>query len=372
MRKEISLDRKLCMALCCCILAIGCLLQSAASTNAKELKKVRLGVATTFLGITYPWLMMPQALGYWKDEGYDVQVLPIGGSLQVIQQLVGGGVDIGQVNASPVIQARVTNNIPIRAFMTNAAVDWSITVPTSSSIKTVKDLKGKKIGIFNLASGGVPFLKAYLTENGLNPEQDVQLIPVGYGATVVQALKSGQVDALMFWAAADASFENAGLSLRYIRDPSWLKLPGFSMATLQANINDHKDMLLAIARGAAKASVFAEANPDCVRRLQWKNWPNTKPTGSNDEKTLAKWDIHSLDAQLKSMTAARNANPSKLWGQTSADAFARLQAFLKKTGLIAKTVPASDMVIQDADFIKKVNDFDHAAVIASAKKCDIK
>lgn len=50
--------------------------------------------------------------------------------------------------------------------------------------------------------------------------------------------------------------------------------------------------------GAAKTTVFALANPDCVRRIQWKTWPNTKPTGSQDEATLARWDDKLLRAQL--------------------------------------------------------------------------
>ena len=343
----------------------------AATSQAAELKKVRMGVATTFLGITYPWLMMPQALGYWKDEGYDVEVLPIGGSLQVVQQMVGGGVDIGQVNSSVVIQANAVNGIPIRAFMTNGVIDWSIAVPSDSNIKAVTDLKDKKIGVFNLASGGIPFLKSYLTKSGVNPDNDVQLIAVGLGAPAVQALKSKQVDALMFWAAANAGFENAGLSLRYIRDPAWLTFPDFSMTALDKTIKQDPKLIEAIARGAAKATVFAMANLDCVRKIQWSRWPDSKPTGA-DPDILAKHDLNTLNAQIDSMKAARALNPSGLWGQTSADAYGRLQTFMTQVGLIGKTARASNFVVEDESFFKRVNDFDHDAIVASAKACALK
>jgi NitT/TauT family transport system substrate-binding protein len=369
--KRVSFTQRSIMKLLSGILLAVALGAQSTTGQAADLKKVRLGVATTFLGITYPWLMMPQALGYWKEEGYDVEVLPIGGSLQVVQQMVGGGVDIGQINSSVIIQANATNGIPLRAFMTNGVIDWSITVPSESEIKTIADLKGKKIGVFNLASGGIPFLNSYLSKSGLNPESDVQLIPVGLGAPAVQALKSKQVDALMFWATANAGFENAGLSLRYIRDPDWLTLPDFSMTALDKTIKQDPKMIEAIARGSAKATVFVMANPDCVRKIQWATWPDTKPTGA-DEQTLSKRDVNTLNAQLESMKAAQALNASRLWGQTDVDAYSRIQNFLKQVGLIQKSVPASALVVEDEGFFKRVNDFDHDAIIASAKACDIK
>ncbi len=342
----------------------------ATTSEAQDLQKVRIGVATTFLGITYPWLMMPQALGYWEEEGYDVEVLPIGGSLQVVQQMVGGGVEIGQINSSVVIQSRATNDIPIRAFMSNGVIDWSIAVAEDSEIQEVGDLKGKKIGVFNLASGGIPFLKAYLQSNGVDPDTDVQLIPLGFGAPVVQAVNAGQVDAIMYWASANAGFENAGLSLRYLYDEEWRSYPDFSMAALQPAVDGDLEMLEAIARGAAKASVFALANPDCVRQIQWKTWPDTKPTGA-EEATLAEWDVNSLNAQLDSLQAARGLNESELWGQTNVEAFGRMQEFLLETELIEETVDPSELVITDEAFFERVNDFDHEAIIASAEACEI-
>ena len=41
------------------------------------LKKVRIAVGTSVLNLTYPWLTLPVALGWWRDAGYDVEVLPV-------------------------------------------------------------------------------------------------------------------------------------------------------------------------------------------------------------------------------------------------------------------------------------------------------
>ena len=77
--------------------------------QARPLKKVKIAVGTTNLNLAYPWLMMPLALDYWKQEGYDVEVLPVGASLQALQQMVAGNADFAQLNSSVVIQANVVN-----------------------------------------------------------------------------------------------------------------------------------------------------------------------------------------------------------------------------------------------------------------------
>jgi len=245
-----------------------------------------------------------------------------------------------------------------------------LTVKKDSPIKKISDFKGKKIGVFSLASGGIPLLKSYLKQNGVDPEKDVNLIAVGAGAPPVLALRGNRVDGLMFWGSANVGFENAGLSLRYFFDPAWRTYPDFSLATLQSTVDKRRDMLEAIARGSAKASVFAAANPDCVRKIQWKNWPDTKPRGSKDEATLAKWDLKLLDSQLSSMEAARSLNKGGAWAGGSVDGYDRYQKFLNNAGLTKQILPASQFLINDPEMYKRINAFDHAPIVAAAKACN--
>lgn len=186
----------------------------------KPLKPVSIALGTQVVNVSYPWLTLPIALGWWKDEGYDVKVLTVGGSLQGIQQMAAGGVDFAQLNSTGLIQGAADNNLPLRALMGTGVIDWSVAVMDGSSIKSVKDLKGKKIGIFSLGTGGMPLLKGYLRANGIDPDKEVTIIATGAGAPALEALKSDRVQALMFWASAISGFENAGAKLRLLHDPS--------------------------------------------------------------------------------------------------------------------------------------------------------
>src|SRR5882672_5804769 len=151
----------------------------------KPLQKVRLAVGTTVLNVGYPMLTLAATLGYWKEEGYDVELMPVGASLQAIQQMVAGNAELAEVNASVIVQSNVKNDLPVRIVMASGVIDWAVAVDADGPIKSVKDLKGKTIGVFSLATGGIAYLNALLRANGMDPAKDVELVALGMGAAPV-------------------------------------------------------------------------------------------------------------------------------------------------------------------------------------------
>lgn len=340
----------------------------AQPTPAKPLKPVTIALGTQVVNVTYPWLTLPIALGYWKAEGYDVKIVTTAGSLQGIQQMVAGGVDFAQVNSTGLIQANTENNVAVRGLMGTGVIDWGVGVPEGSSIQTPADLKGKKIGIFSLGTGGMPLLKGYLRGNGIDPDKDVQIIATGAGAPALEAMKSDRVQALMFWGSALTGFENAGTKLRVIYDPAWRALPDFTFATMQKTIDADPAMVEAVSRGAAKATLYAQTNPDCARQIHWKHFPSTKPTGADDA-TLARWDLALLNTQLATMAAAHTMNGGQLIGAMDPAAYGRMQTLMLKDGIIKRTLPPAAMLHLKPGFAEAVNNFDRQAVIDAAKAC---
>ena len=342
---------------------------AALAQAAKPLKKVTIAAGgVTVLNVTYPWLMMPIALDYWKSEGYEVQVIAAPGSVQAVQQLATGNVDFAQVSSNVAIQANVTSNIPARVVMNNSVVDWAVAVQAGGAMQKVSDFKGKNIGIVSLASGGLPLLRSLLKANGLDPDKDVNIIATGAGAPALEALKSNRVQGLMFWSAAIAGFENAGAKLRLFRSPDWQRLPDFSLTTTQRAIERDPAMVEAIVRGAVKASLFAVSNPECVLKLHWARFPESKPTGSDDA-TLARWDDNLLRAQVESMKAAFEMNGGKLWGRATPEAFGRMQDFMLDAKLIDRKIAPASFIVASEGFFERVNNFDAQAVAKQAQTC---
>jgi len=336
--------------------------------TAQTLKPVTITVGTTVLNVGYPMLTLPVTLGYFAEEGYDVSIEPVGASLQALQQMIAGNAHFAQVNSSVIIQANTVNNLPVRVAMGNGVIDWAISVPADSDIRTATDLKGKTIGVFSLATGGIALMNSYLASEGMDPARDVDLIPLGLGAAPVQALRNGQVDALLYWASATAGFENAGLDLRKIVADDWRTYPDFSIATMARTAEADPDMVVAIARGVAKGTIFALENPECAVRMHWAKYPETKPSGA-DEATLLQWDLNYINAQLASLSEGFALHGGEKWGSLNVDAYDRLQRFLQETGVINSIIDAMDYPVKIENFAERVSDFDAEAVRAAARAC---
>jgi NitT/TauT family transport system substrate-binding protein len=352
-------------------LAIGLAVLSAPTVSAqdKPLQKTRIVVAASVLDVTYSMLTLASTLGYWKQEGYDVDLQAAGGSLQVVQQLVGGNAEFGAGSGASMVQADAKNHLPVRIAYAISARDWAIGVDADGPIKTAKDLKGKTIGIFSLASGGVAMLNGLLRANGLDPSKDVEVISVGMGAAPIDAMRTGKAQGLIYWGSALASFENAGLKLRLIAGDDWNSYPEYSLGTMQATIDKSPEMVIAISRGMAKAALFATTNPACAVQLHWKYFPANRSTGADDT-TLMKRDLHSLETQLASMVNAKQQfGEGKYWGRFDPAAWNKLSGFMLASQQLDAPFNASNVGARIPNLAEKTNDFDPAPIVAAAKAC---
>lgn len=350
--------------------SLGLMAWGARAQTPRALKPIKVGVGSLVLDAAMAYVMMPPVLGSWRHEGYDGESFSAQSSVQAIQLLAAGKIDFAQVNSGPMVQAVIKNRIPLRAVMVNKVIDWSLITPASGPIQTLADFKGKLIGVPALGAGGVPLLESYFKDNGIDPKKDITLVAVGAGPAALAALNSGRVQGLMFWASAIAGFEAMGGSYRKFFNPEWRRDPDYMLVTLQSTIERDPGMVEAIARGMAKASLYAMSNPDCVRTLHWQHYPEQKPSG-NDPAALVKLDTLRMQAERAGMQAALEMGGG-LYGKVTAADFTRLQDLLLASGVIDSRLPnPADFIVDIPGFFERVNDFDHDAVRAAAQQCQL-
>src|SRR6266496_4685089 len=119
----------------------------AASACAEEIAVGNYGVSAN--GMPFGVAM---AKGYFKDEGLNVTGLisSAGGGTSLRNMLAGGGVPYGEVNPGVVVSA-ILQGADLRIVSDNVltVAEFVWAVKQNSPIKTIKDLKGKKIGYTN-------------------------------------------------------------------------------------------------------------------------------------------------------------------------------------------------------------------------------
>jgi NitT/TauT family transport system substrate-binding protein len=157
---------------------MGLSLLSGAAYAADE-EKLSVQMEWVTLGYHSPFYLAA-AKGWYKDAGLEVSIAPGSGSNTTVQLIAGGRSDVGHASLSSVAFAR-GKGVPVVAianfFRTG---DICLLVPNESPIKTVVDVKGKKL-IATAASFEAPFIDPFLAAGGLT-RSDVQLQNVDFAA----------------------------------------------------------------------------------------------------------------------------------------------------------------------------------------------
>ncbi|HEV7817035.1 MAG TPA: ABC transporter substrate-binding protein [Janthinobacterium sp.] len=138
--------------------------------------------------------------------------------LDVMQAIIAGELDVGTTASEAAISGRA-GGAPIYVVAGFAKGGARLVARADLKIKTVKDLKGKKVGV---TRGGIQevLLLAELSQNGLTysdqPGKDVQLIFLAY-ADLNQALLGKNLDAIMQSEPQSSQAINKGFGVEVIK-----------------------------------------------------------------------------------------------------------------------------------------------------------
>ncbi|HKE39879.1 MAG TPA: ABC transporter substrate-binding protein [Casimicrobiaceae bacterium] len=240
------------------ILAVTLMAWSASHVAAEEIAVGNYGVSAN--GMPFGVAL---AKGYFKEEGLNITGLisSAGGGTSLRNMLAGGGVPYGEVNPGVVVSAILAGadlKIVSDNVLTVAEFVWA--VKPDSPIKSIKDLKGKKIGYTNPRSTSQALARMLLQIAGYQPD-DAELVKTGGFGEGIAALDSGLVDVVP------------------ITEPLWSKLKGKYRAVVVASdvlppldnvvgvatvemMEKRGDFIRAVIRARRKAVKFMKEHPD--------------------------------------------------------------------------------------------------------------
>ncbi len=301
-------------------------------------------------------------MGWYASAGIKVQLVPVPGSTDCVKLVATGDLPYSLPSIEPlpaVIQQGVKAKIFYTAYQGNI---YGIAVPKQSPIRSIKELKGKKIGVASMASGGVPVARGLLAMNGLNPEKDAQIVVVGEAAQAAALLRSDQVTALSLYDTQYALIESAGVPVRLLDSGPVARFPSNGFLVLEEKLQKDRAQAVALGKGYAMGTVFAMANPEAAVKILYEVYPQTKPSGKSDEQGLRD-DVKTLLARAEHWRL--EAGGVKRWGESSIKDFDAYQDFLVKWKVINVKIPATDLVTNE--LIEDINRFDPAVIAAQAK-----
>ena len=179
------------------------------------------------------------------------------GSNKALEFLRGDSIQFGQTAGSAALLGRA-NGAPVQAIATTATSEWTaIVVRAGSPIKTLADLKGRRVAATPGTDPYIFLLRALATV-GLDGS-DITLVPLQHPLGR-QALDAGQVDA---WAGLDPFMAEAQLQNHDVliyRNPALIS-PG-TLLVRDDFAAAHPDVVKEILTAYAKARAWAIANPD--------------------------------------------------------------------------------------------------------------
>lgn len=187
--------------------AAAAILALALVAPASAAEKLRVGKAVAFAW-TFTPLDVGIQMGIFAKHGIEVEASAFTGDAKLQQGLTSDSVDIG-IGSGPGM-AFMVKGVPAKAVGAMAGVprNMAVMVGYDSPIKTVDDLKGKKLGVTTVGSLTDWIGKRIGTQKGWGPA-GITTVPVGGMPPARAAIKTNQIDGYIGALEVGISLEEA-------------------------------------------------------------------------------------------------------------------------------------------------------------------
>lgn len=216
--------------------------------------------------VCYLPTVLADQLGYYDDEGLDVELVDAKGGSKALAAVVGGSADVVSGFYDHTVELAAKGQA-MEAFVIYDQFPGLVLVvapKNTDTIKSVADLAGKVVGVTAPGSSTDFFLKYLITKNGGDP-QATSVVGIGAGSTAVAAMEKGDIDAAVMIDPDPTVLQKKYPDLRILVDTRTAEdthevlggnYPAGSLYAFTSWVKDHPD----VAQGLANA---------IVRTLKW-------------------------------------------------------------------------------------------------------
>ena len=169
----------------------------AVRAQGRPEKKRLLVSADGIASFTYLPLAIAEQLGFFKDEGLDLQIIDYPDAASAAQAMLAGSSDVCSGSFERTLTMHAKNQM-VRAFVLQSRtpqIAFGVSTHHLTTYASIAELRGRKVGVTALDSSASLMTSLLLARAGLNVK-DVSLMPVGTTAAALSAIRTGQIDAL--------------------------------------------------------------------------------------------------------------------------------------------------------------------------------
>jgi NitT/TauT family transport system substrate-binding protein len=197
--------------------------------------------------------------GFFAQNGLKVNLAYAPGS-DILRNVASGNVEFGFPNGDTVVTA-VGNGVPVKVVHTTyqKGIGAILFNTRTSGIKTAADLKGKTVAVTDLGSPNYIQLQVILASVGLKLS-DIKLVTIGTGS-IVPALQSGQVDAIVFSRIRYYALKAAKFPVGQILSDQFLPSFGNIIVTNPDLLVKNRQLVRSFLAAFDQGLIYASRNP---------------------------------------------------------------------------------------------------------------
>jgi ABC-type nitrate/sulfonate/bicarbonate transport system substrate-binding protein len=204
------------------------------------------------LYVVYASISGTQAVGWIAKEGgifgkygLDVDLLFAGGG-RAITSLLGGDTPIVTVGGPSAIASRLAGSDVIITAHVFDTILYSLMV--TPEIRTLSDLRGKKLGASRFGSATDFALRYVLKQNGFDPVKDVVIFQIGGQSETLAALRAGSIQGGVIASPATAEAKRLGMKELINMANLGVAYPHTTIATTGRFLRTNRDTVLRFTR----------------------------------------------------------------------------------------------------------------------------
>jgi NitT/TauT family transport system substrate-binding protein len=236
---------------------------SARSADAPKLERLVIGypAPVASLGI----IDVMRKGGLFRKNGLDVDLVYIQGSPILTTAMVSGQVPMAFLGGAALIASAVGGADTVYLACGINTLYWRFF--TTPDIKTVADLKGKKLGVSTIGSQEDSVVRFILRERGLVPDRDFGVIAVGGAPTRLAALSKGVIQGSTFIPPQDIAAEKLGLNPLIDMSKLGLYNPGSCFASTKTYVRTHRDTVMRVIKTFVEGLRYYRDNREFVLKV---------------------------------------------------------------------------------------------------------